>query len=288
MSTKPQARPPKTIALTPGDFGDISGTAVHWLGIAGVMVNSHGTVILVDPLLSAVPDSIFPEHGMLSEANGNRLLIDLPVHAHSVPKVDAVLYTHSDDDHLGFITAPMLKSTGCAYHCTAETADKLLPQGVPPARVHRHKPGETFSVGKVKVEMTPASHPWQASLPDIYKGWHYQPEDCTGYKFHTQDGVIWIPGDTLPLDEHRRYTDVDLMFADFSDDPFHYGSENMVALVNALSQAELIPFHWGTLDMPDFPPQNADPARFRDGITRPERLHILAAGERFTLRPASR
>jgi hypothetical protein len=38
------------------------------------------------------------------------------------------------------------------------------------------------------------------------------------------------------------------------------------------------------VDAPDFAPFNADPASLLDRVVNPERIHVLAPGEPFTLR----
>lgn len=283
MENKAQARPPRTVPIESSAFERREETAVYWLGEAGVLINSRGTIILIDPVISRIPDSILPDHGWLSEINGNRFLIDLPIEAAHIGRLDAVLYTHSDDDHMGMLTAPMLRPTLCDYHATAETARKLIGLGVPAGRINIHPKLDRFQIGCVEVAMTIANHPWQSSLPEAFHGWHYTEDDCTGYKLATPDGVVWAPGDSLLMDEHLQNRDVDLMFIDFSSDPFHFGTENAIRLANALPQAQMIAYHWGTLDMPDFPPQNADPYAVREFIDPPERLHILSAGEKYVL-----
>ena len=282
-SERGQAIPPETVPIGPEAFQDTSGTTVYWLGEAGVMVNSRGTVILIDPVITTMPASIVPGNGFVSEVNGTRCLRVPPIEAALVERLDAVLYTHSDDDHLGVITAPMLRSTGCAYHSTAECCARLVKMGVPAEQVTAHPKLDSFRIGCIDITMTIADHPWQKSEADVFKGWHFTVDDCTGFKLATPDGIIWIPGDTLPLPEHAENTDVDVMFADFSDDPFHYGSENMVELCNKLPQAQLIAYHWGTLDLPDFLPQNADPYAKQEKIQPADRLHILAPGEPYRL-----
>lgn len=283
MENKKQARPPRTVPIKSDAFECRDETAVYWLGEAGVLINSRGTIILIDPVICRIPDSIMPGHGWFSEVNANRFLIDLPIDAPHIERLDAVLYTHSDDDHMGMLTAPMLRSTGCAYHATAETARKLTDLGVPDTRIHVHPKLDHFKVGCVEVVMTIANHPWQSSVPEAFDGWHYTQDDCTGYKLVTPDGVLWVPGDSLLMDEHLQNQDVNLMFIDFSNDPFHFGTENAIRLANALPQTQMVAYHWGTLDMPDFLPQNADPYTARAFIDRPERLHILAAGEKYVL-----
>ena len=283
-SLKGQAIPNETIQIPPEAFLDNNDTSLYWLGEAGVMVNSHGTILLIDPVISIMPASIVPGKGWVSEVNGTRCLRVPPIQAALVERLDAVLYTHSDDDHLGLISAPMMRSTGCVYHSTRECTDRLKGMGIPEKQIVSHPKLDRFQIGCVTVQMTLANHPWQKSEAEVFKGWHFTEDDCTGFKLYTPDGVIWIPGDTLPLPEHLENGDVDVMFADFSDDPFHYGSQKMIELCNHLTQAELIAYHWGTLDLPDFLPQNADPYAMQPSIRPKDRLHILAPGERYVLK----
>ena len=46
-----QAMPRETVALTAEAFGPSEGTTVYWLGNAGLLVNSRGTTVMIDPLL---------------------------------------------------------------------------------------------------------------------------------------------------------------------------------------------------------------------------------------------
>ncbi len=282
-SAQGQAMPAPTIPMGPEAFGPSGHTTVYWLGGAGVFINSRGTLLMVDPTISTIPASILPGGALLSEVNGTECLIPPPISAAFVPRLDAVLYTHSDDDHMGMVTAQVLRGLNCPYHATGETAAKLETLGVPKRQIVVHGRNERYTIGHVTVQMTPATHPWQQSVPEAFHGWRYADEDCTGLKFITPDGVIWLPGDTLPLPEHRQNTDVNLMFVDFSDDPFHYGGQNTLDLANHLSGAQLIAYHWGTLNMPDFLPQNTDPYVWQKKVLPPERLHILAAGEPYRL-----
>jgi L-ascorbate metabolism protein UlaG (beta-lactamase superfamily) len=65
-------------------FDSSSGTTLRWLGMAGFLINSRGTTIMIDPLLGGFDMPI---------------MIDMPIAATDVPRVDAVLVTHSDNDH---------------------------------------------------------------------------------------------------------------------------------------------------------------------------------------------
>ena len=77
---KGQAVAPKTVTMTK----KILKIKVYWLGGGGAMINDHGTVIMIDPLL---------------EGFDMPLLIDMPIDVKDVPHVDAILVSHVDNDH---------------------------------------------------------------------------------------------------------------------------------------------------------------------------------------------
>ena len=84
MGEKKQARAPAPWPMGPQAFGPQEGTTVYWLANSGALVNCRGTVLLIDPLLTGFD---MP------------LLVEAPLQVEDVPKADAVLLTHSDNDH---------------------------------------------------------------------------------------------------------------------------------------------------------------------------------------------
>ena len=137
---KYQAKAPKTIPLPPKYFEDGGETAVYWLSASGVLINSHGFNIMIDPLLSIISDD--PAIGETSEM----LMTAPPIMATQVKKLDAVLYTHTDNDHLGPITAKKLMNTDAQFHGTPCVINELNRLGLPEGRGFSHKPGKTFGV----------------------------------------------------------------------------------------------------------------------------------------------
>ena len=79
-----QARAPKTQRFGGEAFEGGDGTVLRWLGMAGFLINSRGTTVMVDPLLGGFDMPV---------------LIEFPIDAAEVPRLDAVLITHSDNDH---------------------------------------------------------------------------------------------------------------------------------------------------------------------------------------------
>jgi L-ascorbate metabolism protein UlaG (beta-lactamase superfamily) len=271
-----QATAPATIPLPPDYDEDCGETAVYWLSASGVLVNSHGCTIMIDPLLSLMSDD--PATG----ETGELLMTAPPILATQVTQLDAVLYTHTDNDHLGPLTASHLMQTGAQFHGTPMVIRELHRIGLSQPRGVAHTSGETFHIGELEITVTPAFHPHQ--LFNTHFESYFTPEDCCGYKIRTPDGVIWIPGDSLLMNEHLQMKDVDLLFIDFSDNASHFGLDFAIGLANVLEHAEMIMYHWATFYGPDHDWCNADPSKALPRLRHPERLHILAPGEKYILR----
>ena len=79
-----QARAPKTQPFGAEAFEAGTGTVLRWLGMAGFLINSRGTTVMVDPLLGGFDMPV---------------MMEFPIAAGAVPRLDAVLVTHSDNDH---------------------------------------------------------------------------------------------------------------------------------------------------------------------------------------------
>jgi hypothetical protein len=79
-----QARAPETQRFGVEAFEASGGTVLRWLGMAGFLINSRGTTVMIDPLLGGFDMPV---------------MIEFPIAADDVPKLDAVLVTHSDNDH---------------------------------------------------------------------------------------------------------------------------------------------------------------------------------------------
>ena len=98
---KIQAKAPDPIPFGKEAFSPQAGTTVRWLGGAGALVNCRGTNILIDPVL---------------EGFDMPLLVESPLRVEDVPQVDAVLLTHSDNDHFSRDTCRDLALVCGAYH----------------------------------------------------------------------------------------------------------------------------------------------------------------------------
>jgi L-ascorbate metabolism protein UlaG (beta-lactamase superfamily) len=275
-SSKQVAAPP-TLPIGPEAFAPSDRTTLWWLTQAGFLINARGTTIAIDPAIAIEPGS-----SDVSEA-GFRLLVPLPLRASEVPRLDLVLITHTDVDHLGPLTVRALGRTEATFVGPRPVVAKLRELGVPVGRTGLVKPGDRVERGGVEILVTPADHAYQVQDPERY-GPPFGPEDCCGFLLHTPDGTIWCTGDTRLLDAHLAVRDVDVFLLDVSRDPFHLGVENAARLANSTGAPVVIPHHYGTYDSPDFDAVNGDPAEVVPLIEdAAHRAHILAPGEPFVL-----
>jgi L-ascorbate metabolism protein UlaG (beta-lactamase superfamily) len=245
--------------------GGTSGTTLRWLGMAGFLINSRGTLLAVDPLLGEFDMPI---------------LIDFPIAAGAVPKLDAVLVTHSDNDHYSRPTCRDLAPVTTAFHSTRFVASEMVAEGL---RAHGHDIGDRFDVGEVHIVVTPADHAWQNAFPEPGQRL-FRDEDACGFWIETPDGTIWAPGDSrLIRDHHLTMPAPDALLFDFSDSEWHFTFDGAVEMANTYPTTQLLLHHWGSVDAPDFAPFNGNPADVFRAVSNPERIHVLAPGEPFEL-----
>lgn len=260
-----QAVAPHTRRVDPGAFEGDDGTWLYWLGMAGFLINARGTLLAIDPVLQ---DFDMP------------LLIELPLATADVPRLDAVLVTHADNDHFSIPTCSGLAPVTERFHSTRYVAS-LMADGSMPAS--GHDIGDTFDIGDTRVTVTPADHAWQNENPGAADRFFHD-EDACGFWIETPDGTVWAPGDSrLIRDHHLTMPPPDALLFDFSDSEWHFGFGGAVEMANAYPDAALLLHHWGSVDSPDFAPFNGDPGDLLDVVVNPSRIHVLAPGQAFRL-----
>src|SRR4051795_2462205 len=93
MQQQQQARAPQTRPFGAEAFAPQDRTVLRWLGMAGFLINARGTTVMIDPLLAEFDMPV---------------MIDFPIAPDTVPRLNAVLITHSDNDHFSVPTCRRL------------------------------------------------------------------------------------------------------------------------------------------------------------------------------------
>ncbi len=261
---KYQAKAPKTQPFGAEAFEKSDKTTLRWLGMAGFFINSHGTTMMVDPLLKGFDMPI---------------MIDFPIMTEDVPNLDAILVTHADNDHYSVPTTKDLARVTKSFHSTIYVDSLMTNEGFPS---QGHDIGDTFDVGPLHIKLTAADHAYQNAYPGMSERF-FKDEDACGFWIETPDGNIWAQGDSRLLPEHLKYTAPDAILFDFSDSEWHFTLAGAVKIANAYPNTPLLLNHWGSVDAPDFAPFNADPKDLYDKVVNPERIFVLAPGEPYTL-----
>lgn len=225
--------------------------------MAGFLINSRGTIIMIDPLL---------------EGFDMPLIINLPVASKDIPHIDAILATHSDNDHYSVPTCKALAPVTTAYHSTIYVDSLMKNDGLPS---YGHAIGDIFKIGQVRVKLTAADHAWQNAYPGASKRF-FKPEDACGFWIETADGSIWAPGDSRFMPEQLHMPAPDAILLDYTEDSaWHSGLEGSAKILNAYPNTPVLLGHWGTVDAPDFLPFNGDPKKLLKLVINPKRIYVF-------------
>lgn len=263
-NSKGQAVPSGIVPIGPSAFVPTEATTVRWLGSAGVFINSRGTTIMIDPLL---------------EGFDMPVLFESPILPGDIPSLDAVLVSHIDNDHFSRSTCRDLLDVCRAYHAPEYVAGEMRLEGIPGTG---HAIHESFGIDNIRVTLTPADHDWQNDFPE-FSFRHWEKEDYCGFWIDTEDGVIWMPGDSRLLEEQLNMPDPDVILLDFSDNAYHITLDGAAKLANAYPRASLICIHWGSVDAPDMNTFNGNPEDLLSRVVNPQRVYALSPGEAFRI-----
>lgn len=245
-------------------FNKIDDTRIYWICNGGVLINSRGTCVLIDPLL---------------EGFDMPLLVDPPLLIEDINHVDAVLITHCDNDHFSRITNKMISDLCDGYHTTKYVSTLLEEEGIQANGYNIH---DSFMIHDIKITLTPADHVWQNEKEKYASIREYKMEDYCGFWIETKDGTIWMPADSRLLSEHLTYSEPNVILLDISDSKWHLGLNNLPVLTNAYPNSALIPIHWGCVDssMPEF---NGNPSQLAKIVENSSRIHIMPLGEPYIM-----
>lgn len=261
-----QAKPEKIDYFSKEAFEKEENTVIRWLGNSGALINARGTTLLIDPVLSGFD---MP------------LLIDMPIKEEEIPHADAVLITHCDNDHYGRVSCGKLKDKVDEFHSTHYVRELMKEELGIDGKGHDIK--EKFKIHDVEVTLTPADHAWQNGSPKHHTR-EFKLEDYCGFWLDTPDGSIWAIGDSRLMEEQLQMPEPDVILFDFSDSKWHVGFEGALRIAACYPNATIIPWHWGSVDAPEWKEFNGDPAKLLAEVVNPERVKVLNPGEPFILK----
>lgn len=276
---------PETVSITADAFGDSNKTTIYWLGGSGFLINARGTILMIDPILKTrkgAPNisEIEPEFPGVEY----KMKVSYPIDSIDVPKLDGLLYTHSDVDHLAFGTARDLIALNPTIVGPVPVYQKLIEDGIDPKSMILCRSKDEIQLDNVLIEVTPADHPWQ--LLDVEKfGKPFRADDCVGFIINTPDGRFYLPGDTRLMEEHLTIQNIDVLALDASVDTYHLNHYGSTALAKSMSNALLLPYHYGTYDIPGHLAHCGDPMDVINQLENgSERGRIYGPGQALSLK----
>lgn len=265
LNEKGQAQPVKHLCLTQKDFEKNNRISIYWLGGGGAMINSHGTVMLIDPLFKGFD---MP------------LLVNSVADTNIIKHVDGYFVSHVDNDHYSRETLRALAPVTTEVHASHYVASLMKQECGVEAKGHTWY--DKVQLKNLTVEFTPCDHNWQNDIWEFnYRKW--EKEEYNGFYIRTEGKKIWYVGDSRLMEQQLKMEAPDVILFDFSDNEYHIGLKNAYILANTYPEAKLILIHWGTVDAPDQTPFNGNPQNILDNVVNPERVIILNPGEEFVL-----
>ncbi|NRA36522.1 MAG: MBL fold metallo-hydrolase [Planctomycetes bacterium] len=231
-----------SIPLAPSFFEEIGHTHIAWLGMASVVINSRGTIILIDPVIES-----FEKDGDLYADCGEKLRFPFPIRASEIPRADIIVYTHGDPDHYTDTSAHILaEATDAVFIATEPVCAQLRNLHIPEQRIRCSCADFTYQTKNVEIIASPAEHRYEHNGQVFWLG----KDDCVGYRILSQDGCIWYPGDTRLIDPLLDIKNVDLLFYDVAEVDAHLGPAGSSALARSCGASRLFASHYGTYDLP--------------------------------------
>lgn len=263
INPKGQAQAGATKHLTKNDFINQNHIGIYWLGGGGAMINSYGTILMIDPLLKGFD---MP------------LLINMAAETEEIDHIDGYFVSHVDNDHYSRPTLRDLKDKTKEIHTSYYVASLMKEECGADAMGHTWH--DLVKIHDVSVEFTPADHNWQNDIKKYnYRVW--DKKEYFGFYLRTHGKKIWYVGDSRLMESQLKMEEPDVILMDFSDNVYHIGLENAYVLANTYPNSKLILIHWGTVDAPEQSAFNGNPQNILDHVVNPDRVVILAPGEKY-------
>lgn len=239
--------PRETLPIERPAFAPGSGEPLEitWLGHSSVLIDLDGRLLLTDPVFG-------PRSGPLSWV-GPKRFHPVPVAAHELPPLDAILISHDHYDHLDYPTVCALAERETTWITALGVGAHLEAWGVPRARIVELDWWEEHDLRGVRITATPGRH-FQGRGPGASTATFW----C-GWSIHGPRHSVWFSGDTGPWDEGFREIGARLGPFDLSMieigawhpawGTIHLGPQNAMRVHSLVRAKTLMPVHWGTFSL---------------------------------------
>lgn len=200
------------------------GIPLCWLGNLSWLIRAQGRLIAFD-----------------LDLHQDIRLNPSPIPAEEIaPVLDVHFITHWHGDHFNGDTCRILaKESRCLFVIPSNCRDKAIDLGIPEDRLHIARPREPFDLSDLHVEPQRALHGGERYA--VYR--HANLDDC-GYLLTAGGKKFLQPGDTVLLEEHLEFTDVDVLFVSPTVHNTHV--DHSAILINAIEPEYIFPQHFGT------------------------------------------
>lgn len=236
--------------LSPADIAvpPPSGWRAVWLGHASFLLQGCGASLLVDPVFSNFCAPL-PIPSL-------RRLVPPPCALMDLPRIDAVMLTHSHYDHLDL---PTLRTLGRDVRLLVAEGHGAWLGRKGFQDVHEIRWHESFSLtSNIRVTATPAQHFTARSFTD-----RDQAHWC-GWRIDSPEGALWHAGDSGYCEGFRdigeRYGPVDFGMIPIGAyqprqimHPFHMNPDEAVQVFVETRCRRAVGMHWGTFRLTDEP-----------------------------------
>jgi L-ascorbate metabolism protein UlaG (beta-lactamase superfamily) len=215
-----------------------------WLGHSSIVLEIDRIRLLIDPMLS--------ERSSPFSAAGPQRFHPAPIAAESLPKIDAVVFSHDHYDHLDMETVKTLAGSGARFIAPLGVGAHLESWGISPALITELQWWEETTLNGVRIVCTPARHFSGRGATDrnqtLWAGW--------AVVGSTQRA--WYSGDTGAFPQAAEIGDrlgpfdltmIEIGAYDKAWKSVHLGPDGAYAMNQMVGGRTLFPIHWGTFNL---------------------------------------
>jgi L-ascorbate metabolism protein UlaG (beta-lactamase superfamily) len=264
--------PPAPYRPQPAQWSDERLT-VAWLGHATTLINFYGTWLLTDPVLR----SRVGVH-LAGVTLGPRRLVRPALSVRELPRLDAVLVSHSHMDHCDL---PTLRRLARGTHAVVQSGNLDLVRRF--TRASDLAWGESVEVGGARIEAIEVNHWGARTLTDRHRGYG-------GFLVEKNGRALVFGGDTAYTNAFaslRSRTRVDLAILPIGAyDPWvyaHANPEQAWAMRREMGATYILPMHHSTFKLSREPVEEPI-TRLRKAAGDEEwRIALSEPGETWTM-----